>query len=145
MMQPPLKHYASAAEAVADSKAHLGEAWAEDLEAYVEGGLSPEAGGFVPKLTAPVRLRILRDIHDSDPESLWPRVSVPAVALIARKRDLRIAASTDLGGARMREVPPELAVKRFATPHDIPLYAPAEVAAEIELIATRARSDALKR
>lgn len=139
-MQPPFRHYASTAEAVADSQAYLREAWGADLEPYVEAGLRVDGEGFIAKLTAPVRLRILRDLHDSDPEQLWPNVQVPASALIARKHDARIAAATDRGVARLAEIAPDVAIKRFATPHDIPLYAPAEVAREIELIAARAAS-----
>jgi pimeloyl-ACP methyl ester carboxylesterase len=140
-MQPPFKRYASVAEAAADSRAHLGDAWGDDLRPYVEGGLTRDAGGFTAKLTSPVRLRILRDLHDSEPESLWPRISVPAAALIARKHDARIASSTEAGIARIEEIAPQVAIRRFATPHDIPLYAPSEVAREIELVAARAGAE----
>jgi pimeloyl-ACP methyl ester carboxylesterase len=140
IMQPPFRHYATAAEAIAESRRYLGSAWADDLEPYVEAGLMRDEEGLVSKLTSPVRLRILRDIHDSDPERLWPAISVPAAALIARKSDARISRSTDEGMARVAEIAPAVAIKRFETPHDIPLYAPLEVAREIELIAERAES-----
>jgi hypothetical protein len=139
-MQPPFRHYASAADAIAESKGNLGVAWGDDLEPYVVAGLEQDGDGLVSKLTSPVRLRILRDLYDSDPEQLWPRVQVPASALIARKSDARISRSTELGMARIAEVAPGVAVKRFETPHDIPLYAPLEVAQEVELIAERAVS-----
>jgi pimeloyl-ACP methyl ester carboxylesterase len=139
-MQPELRRYASPGEAAAETRAYLGEAWAADLEPYVEAGLKAEGDHFVPKLTSAVRLRILRDLHESDPERLWPAVSVPASALIARKSDPTIGAATDRGLTRLAEVAPDVAVRRFATPHDIPLYAPAEVAREIEVIAARAGS-----
>jgi pimeloyl-ACP methyl ester carboxylesterase len=134
-MQPPFRHYASVSDAVADSRAYLGEAWAEDLEPYVEAGLTHDAEGFVSKLMSPVRFRILRDLHDSNPELLWPGVGVPAAALIARKNDPRIARSTEAGIERVQQIAPRVTVRRFDTPHDIPLYAPREVAREIELIA----------
>ena len=140
MMQPPFRHYASRLEAIAESRAYLGDAWAEDLEPYVEAGLRRDGEGLVSALTSPVRLRMLHDLHASDPERLWPRVRMPAAVLIARKYDARIAAATDDGVVRLAEIAPMVAVKRFATPHDIPLYAPAEVAREIELIAARAGS-----
>ncbi len=140
LMQPPFRQYASAADAIAESKGYLGAAWGEDLEPYVEAGLEHDGDGLVSTLTSPVRLRILRDLYDSDPEQLWPRVQVPAAALIARKSDARISRSTELGLARIGEVAPAVVVKRFETPHDIPLYAPLEVAQEIELIAERAES-----
>ena len=139
-MQPPFRHYASAADAIAESKGYLGVAWGDDLEPYVVAGLEQDGDGLVSKLTSAVRLRILRDLYDSDPEQLWPRVQVPAAALIARKSDARISRSTELGMARIAEVAPGVAVKRFETPHDIPLYAPLEVAQEVELIAERAVS-----
>ena len=139
-MQPPFRHYASAADAIAESKAYLGVAWADDLELYVKAGLERDGDRLVSKLTSPVRLRILRDLYDSDPEELWPRVQVPAAALIARKSDAKISRSTDVGIARIPEIAPAVAIKRFDTPHDIPLYAPQEVAREIGLIAERAES-----
>ena len=134
-MQPPFRHYPSMSDAFADSRAYLREAWADDLEPYVEAGLTRDSDGLVSRLTSPVRLRILRDLHDSDPESLWTMVAVPAAALIARKNDPRIARSTEAGIERMGRIAPHVSVRRFATPHDIPLYAPSEVAQEIELIA----------
>jgi pimeloyl-ACP methyl ester carboxylesterase len=140
LMQPPFSRYASVADAAADTRRYLGEAWGDDLEPYVAAGLMGHADGLVSRLTPPVRLRILRDLYDSDPDRLWPEVAVPAAALIARKRDARISRSTDAGMARIAEIAPSVSVRRFATPHDIPLYAPAEVAAEIELIAGRAES-----
>ena len=140
MMQPPFRHYASAAEAIADSRAYLGIAWGDDLEPYVEAGLTRDSEGFVSKLTSPVRLRILRDLYDSDPEQLWRKVRVPAAALIARKSDAKISRSTEVGMERIGEVAPAVLIKRFETPHDIPLYAPIEVAWEIERVAREVSS-----
>lgn len=141
MMQPPFRHYASADEAFMESRGYLGEAWGDDLKPYVEAGLKRDPDGLVARLTSPVRLQILRDLHDSDPDQLWPKVTVPAAALIARKHDARIASSTEAGMARLGEISPNVAIKRFPTPHDIPLYAPREVAHEIELIARSASAE----
>jgi len=140
LMQPPFHHFVSAADAVAESKGYLGVAWDDDLEPYVEAGLERDGDGLVSKLRSPVRLRILRDLYDSDPEKLWPKIQVPAAALIARKSDAKISRSTDAGMTRIADVAPAVGIKRFETPHDIPLYAPAKVAREIELIAERAES-----
>ena len=139
-MQPSFPHYASPADAITDSQHYLSGAWGEDLVPYVFAGLTRDGDGLRSKLTSPVRLVLLRDLYDSDPEQLWPRVSVPAAALIARKRDAKISRSTDVGMARIAEIATDVQIKRFETPHDIPLYAPAEVAREIELIAERAAS-----
>jgi len=94
----------------------------------------------VPALTAPVRHRLLRDLYDSDPERLWQNVSLPAAALIAKKSDARISRSTETGMERVARLAPAVKIERFQTPHDIPLYAPAEVAREIELIARQAEA-----
>ena len=145
LMQPPFHHYASVEEAVAELRGYLADAWDDDLTQFVAAGLKREEGGFVSRLTSPVRLRILRDLHDSDPESLWPKVGIPAGVLIARKSDATLARSTEDGVMRMAEIAPAVAIKRFSTPHDIPLYAPLEVAREIEEIASRARVEAIGR
>lgn len=139
-MQPPLPRYATLADAIAHSRHELGAAWGEDLEPFVEAGLRHDADELVPALTAPVRHRLLRDLYDSDPERLWPNVSVPAAALIAKKSDARISRSTETGMERVAKLAPAVKIERFQTPHDIPLYAPAEVAREIELIARQAEA-----
>jgi pimeloyl-ACP methyl ester carboxylesterase len=137
-MQPPFPRYATLADAVAHTRADLTEAWADDLEAFVEAGLRRDGDHLVSKLTVPVRHRLLRDLYESDPEQLWPNVRVPASALIARKSDARISRSTDAGMLRVAEIAPSVRIVRFQTPHDIPLYAPSDVAAEIELLAKQA-------
>jgi pimeloyl-ACP methyl ester carboxylesterase len=134
-MQPAFPRYATVEEAVAHIKAGLERTWGEDLRPFVEGGLVRDGDAFVSKLTVPVRHRLLRDLYGSDPELLWPKVQVPASALIARKSDARISRSTDTGMQRVAEVAPSVKIVRFETPHDIPLYAPAEVAQEIEGVA----------
>lgn len=134
-MQPPFPRYATLEQAVDHTRAELGAAWGDDLRPFVESGLARDGDVFVSRLTAPVRQQMLRDLYDSDPESLWPVLQVPASALIARKSDARISRSTDTGMQRVAEVAPSVKIVRFDTPHDIPLYAPAEVAQEIEGVA----------
>ena len=134
-MQPPFQRYRDLDAAAADSRRHLQGAWGDDLLPFVEGGLRRDGDALVSTLRPDVRHRILRDLHDSDPQKLWPQLKVPAAALIARKNDARISRSTDEGLGRVAEIAPSLAIKRFETPHDIPLYAPAEVAQEIEVVA----------
>lgn len=134
-MQPDFPRYPSLEAAVADTKSHLHEAWGDDLLPFVAGGLRREDDAFVATLTREVRHQMLRDLYDSDPQLLWPRVRVPAAALIARKSDARISRSTEEGMPRVAAIAPAVTIKRFQTPHDIPLYAPAEVAQDIEAVA----------
>jgi hypothetical protein len=138
IMQPAFPRYATLDDAVAHTKTQLGPAWGDDLVPFVEGGLKRVDGGLVPVLTAAVRHRLLRGLYDSDPEQLWPRLEMPATALIARKSDARISRSTEEGIERVARIAPALRIRRFETPHDIPLYAPAGVAGEIERVAREA-------
>jgi pimeloyl-ACP methyl ester carboxylesterase len=140
MMQPDFPRYATLAEAFAHARRDLKEAWGDDLEPFVEHGLRHDGNDLVSILTVPVRHRLLRDLYDSDPEQLWPRVGVPAVALIARKSDARISRSTDAGMLRVAEIAPAVGIVRFQTPHDIPLYDPSGVAREIEQVAIQAEA-----
>lgn len=134
-MQPPFPRYAGLDEAIAEKKAELKTAWGDDLRPFVESGLRRDGDALVSRLTEPVRHRLLRDLYDSDPEKLWPELNIPASALIARKSDARISRSTETGMQRVAEIAPAVKIIRFETPHDIPLYAPAAVAQEIEELA----------
>lgn len=135
LMQPPLPRYASRDEAIAAAKADFEPVWGDDLEPFVEARLMADGDGWVLTLTSPVRYELLRGLYASRPEDLWPRVQVPAAVLVARHSMARMARSTEAGIARLREISPSVEVKQFETPHDIPLYAPAEVAHEIERVA----------
>ena len=134
-MQPALHRFSTLDDAVANTKAELREAWGEDLRPFVEAGLNQDGEWLRPRLTNEVRHRILHDLYMTDAEALWRNVSVPAAALIARKSEVRISRSTDSGMQRLGEIAPWVEVKRFDTPHDIPLYAPVDVALEIERVA----------
>lgn len=134
LMQPPLPRYRSRRDAVADSKHDFLDAWGDDLESFVEARVMPDGGDLILTLTAPVRLELLRGLYDSKPESLWPRIHVPAVVLVAQKTFPRIAESVADGIRRLQAIAPDVVVKRLDSPHDIPLYLPAEVAGEIDRI-----------
>lgn len=134
-MQPPLPRYRTLDDAIAERKSELIGAWGEDLRPFVKSGLRRDGDALTSTLTAAVRGQILRDLYDSDPEKLWPGLKIPAAALIARKSDARISRSTDTGMRRVAEIAPSVKIVRFDTPHDIPLYAPAGVAQEIEELA----------
>ncbi|MEA2656029.1 MAG: hypothetical protein QOI23_1394, partial [Chloroflexota bacterium] len=93
-------------------------------------------------LTAPVRLELLRGLYEAQPDVLWPRVEVPAAALLAKRGPARIATSREMGAARLAELAPHVEIKWFDSPHDIPLFMPAEVAASVERIASLAAGGA---
>ena len=135
IMQPPLPRFASFAEAVSESKMDFEGAWDGDLEAFVKARIIPEGDAFVLTLTAPVRLELLRGLYESQPDVLWPRVDVPAVALLAQRSAARISRSKQTGVDRLATIAPRVEVRWFDTPHDIPLFMPAEVASEVERVA----------
>lgn len=136
LMQPPLPAYATMAEAVADSRQDFGSAWGPDLEPFVDARVMRDGDGFILTLTAAVRLDLLRGLYDSNADELWPRVNAPAEVLVGLHSAARMSRWTESALARLQVIAPHVEIKRFASPHDIPLYLPAEVAAEIEHIAS---------
>jgi pimeloyl-ACP methyl ester carboxylesterase len=134
IMQPPLPRFRTFTDAVAESARDFDGAWNDDLEPFVKARVMEDGGALILTLTAPVRLELLRGLYESQPDLLWPSIQVPAVALLAMRSFARISRSTDAGVNRLREIAPQVTVKWFDTPHDIPLFAPAEVAAEIERV-----------
>ncbi|HYT13003.1 MAG TPA: alpha/beta hydrolase [Candidatus Nitrosopolaris sp.] len=131
-MQPPLPRFASFGDAVAQSESDFLGAWADDLLPFVKARVLEDGDRLVLTLTAAVRLELLRGLYDSQPDVLWPRIDVPAIAMLARDGPARVAGWKELGAARLAGLAPRIEVRWFDTPHDIPIFAPAEVAAEIE-------------
>lgn len=142
LMQPPLPRYASLDEAIAESKADFRSAWDGDLAPFVDARVMRDGERWILTMTSPIRHELLRGLYDSRPEDLWPLVHVPAAVLVATHSMARISRSTEAGIARLRKVAPAIEVERFETPHDIPLYAPAAVAQEVERVARLASSRA---
>ena len=144
MMQPPLPRFATFADALAASQSDFEGAWAEDLEAFVTARVVEDGSELVLTLTGPVRLELLRGLYESQPDVLWPALDVPALALLALRSFGRLSKSADGKAGRLGEIAPAVQVKWFDTPHDIPLYLPAQIADEIEQIArlAAARSEA---
>lgn len=138
LMQPPLPRFASFADALADSRRDFQGAWDEDLESFVTARIIPDGDALVLTLTAPVRLELLRGLYESQPDVLWPRVEVPAVALLAKHGPARISRSRELGAQRLATLAPNVEVRWFASPHDIPIFLPAEVASAVEHVASLA-------
>ena len=134
VMQPPLPRYRSIQDAIKDSRRHFLEAWRNDLRPFVEARVMPDGRELVLTLTAPVRLELLRGMYFTNTDELWSRVQVPAVVLVAEHTFPGIRRSVEEGVERLRESAPHVVVKRMDSPHDIPLYLPDEVAAEIERV-----------
>jgi hypothetical protein len=137
-MQPPLPRFANFAGAMAESKRDFAGAWDDDLEPFVKARVIEDGPGLVLTLTAPVRLELLRGLYDSQPDMLWPHLEVPAVALLAREGPARISSWKEHGVALLATLAPSVEVRWFDTPHDIPIFAPAEVAAEVERVSSAA-------
>jgi pimeloyl-ACP methyl ester carboxylesterase len=138
LMQPPLPRFATLADAIAESQRDFGGAWDDDLEPFVQARVVDDGGAYVLTLTAAARLRLLRGLYDSQPDMLWPRIEVPAVALLARGGPASISNWKEHGAALLATLAPSVEIRWFDTPHDIPIFAPAEVAAEIERVSSAA-------
>jgi pimeloyl-ACP methyl ester carboxylesterase len=136
IMQPPLPRFATWEDAVSESRQDFEGAWNADLESFVKARVISDGDALVLTLTAPVRLELLRGLYESQPDLLWPRVDVPAVALLARRSEARISRSREVGAERLAILAPRVEVRWFDSPHDIPLFMPAEVASEVERIAS---------
>jgi pimeloyl-ACP methyl ester carboxylesterase len=135
IMQPPLPRFADLAAAAEASRTDFGEAWGEDLEPFVKARVMSEGNDLVLTLTAPARYELLRGLYQSQPELLWPLVNVPAAVLLALRSFARISRSTEGGVGQLGKLAPQVEIKWFDTPHDIPLFMPAEIAAEVERVA----------
>src|ERR1700682_1253422 len=97
-MQQPLPRFTSFEDAIAQSKHDFEGAWDQDLESFVKARIVPDGDRLVLTLTGPVRLELLRGLYEAQPDVLWPRVEVPAAALLARRGPARIASSRETGG-----------------------------------------------
>jgi pimeloyl-ACP methyl ester carboxylesterase len=137
-MQPPLPRFATLADAIAQSRRELADGWDDDLEPFVRAGLVPDGDAFILTLTASSRLELLRGLYDSQPDMLWPRIEVPAVALLARGGPANVSGWKEHGAALMATLAPNVEIRWFDTPHDIPIFAPSEVAAEIARVSSAA-------
>jgi pimeloyl-ACP methyl ester carboxylesterase len=138
LMQPPLPRFASFDEAVSASRRDFEGTWDQDLESFVKARVVPDGDALVLTLTAPVRLELLRGLYEAQPDVLWPSVEVPAAALLAKHGPARISRSRELGAERLTALAPNVEVRWFDSPHDIPLFLPDEVASAVEHVASLA-------
>jgi pimeloyl-ACP methyl ester carboxylesterase len=132
IMQPPLPRYSSVAEAMADARKDFGESWSDDLEPFVIARLVQDGTDLILTLTAEARLALLHGLFESPVDQLWSGLDVPAIALIARGDSERVAGWKERGGMQLKQIAPDVEVRWFDTPHDIPTFAPKEVAELIE-------------
>jgi pimeloyl-ACP methyl ester carboxylesterase len=138
LMQPPLPRFTSFEDAVSESRRDFEGTWDQDLESFVKARIVPDGDALVLTLTAPVRLELLRGLYESQPDVLWSRVQVPAVVLLARHGPARISRSREQGAERLADLAPNIEVRWFDSPHDIPLFMPGEVASAVEHVASLA-------
>ncbi|MDQ6771971.1 MAG: alpha/beta hydrolase [Candidatus Dormibacteraeota bacterium] len=141
-MQPPLPVYQDL-EAASDAQAaYLDEAWGPDLVDFVQAGLvEAPGGGLTVKLTAPVRLLILRDLFDLDPLPLVSDVAGPLVLAVAGvtwpgPEGERFADWKRRSVETIQEARPEVLARWFESRHDIPLYQPGALAQDLDRLAT---------
>jgi pimeloyl-ACP methyl ester carboxylesterase len=137
-VQPPFPLFPGLADAYRNQAAYLPDAWAEDLERFVAAGLVPEAGGFRSTLTVPVRYDILRAMFGADTPALWAKVTCPVAVLLARSGPGEFVRMKERGAEELRAHKPGARIRWFDTPHDIPLYQPAEIARELVKLAEEA-------
>jgi len=134
-MQPPLPRYSSITQATDDSRQDFGPAWADDLEPFVFARLVQDGDDFVLTLSSEARLALLHGLYDSPVEQLWAALELPTFVLLARDASARVASWKERGAAELKKIAPQLDIRWYDTPHDIPLFAPDATAAVIETAA----------
>jgi pimeloyl-ACP methyl ester carboxylesterase len=141
-MQPPLPRYSSFAEAVEDARRDFDGAWGDDLEPFVMSRLVQAGSSFVLTLTSEVRLELLRGLYESPVDQLWAQLESPAIALLARGGPAPMTDWRERGARQLALNAPDVRVAWFDTPHDIPIFAPEAVAAEIRKLAVASEASA---
>jgi pimeloyl-ACP methyl ester carboxylesterase len=139
MMQPPLPRYRSFEEAYEANRQMLGEAWGEDLQPFVKGGLRRDGDSWVLTLTAPVRLKILEQLYRFRPEVALAAIDAPLLVGLAAA-DTAMRAWKEEGARRIKKIRQDADVRWYESRHDIPLIRPDEVATDLEALARRAIS-----
>jgi pimeloyl-ACP methyl ester carboxylesterase len=138
LMQPALPRFSTFEEAIAESRRDFEGTWDKDLESFVKARIVQDGDALVLTLTAQVRLELLRGLYDAQPDVLWPKVDVPAIAMLAKHSHARISRSTEVGAERLAVIAPNVEVRWLESPHDIPLFMPDEVASAVEHVASLA-------
>jgi pimeloyl-ACP methyl ester carboxylesterase len=100
-------------------------------------------GRIRPRLSRANHFRILRAIWELDPQMLWPKLRVPALAVLARDaRDARERAWTERKRVAVREVrrvtdPALVSIAWMDGIHDLPIQRPSHLTTRIERFARR--------
>ena len=139
-VQPPFPLYSTLDEAYQAQARYIPGAWGDDLKGFVEAGLVREEGGWRSTLTVPVRYDILRDMFGANTAELWNGVQSPVSVLLARSGPPDFIRMKGEGAVELAKHKPAAQVRWFDTPHDIPLYEPAEIATELLTLAEAARA-----
>lgn len=134
VMQPPLPRFRSFDDARAESVNDFKEAWGDDLEPFVRARVMADGDAFVLTLTASVRLEIIRSLYYGQPDLLWPQLTVPTSVLLAAAGPSMISSWKRKAAADVVALAPAVHVRWYDTPHDVPLYKPAEVAGDVERV-----------
>ena len=129
--QPPLPRYADLPAAIGAARASLASAWDEDLVEFVRAGHREEEGALVLPLTADVRRTILQDLHEARQDLRWQQLRIPALAAFATRKSELMLAATKRSAQNIARVAPNVTVRWYESPHDIPLYLPSELARDI--------------
>ncbi|MFN2462663.1 MAG: alpha/beta fold hydrolase [Candidatus Dormibacteria bacterium] len=140
-VQPPFPVHSTHDDAYRAQERYIPGAWGDDLRPFVEAGLVEENGGYRSTLTVDARRDILQGMFGADTHSLWTAVSkLPASVLLARSGPQQFLEMKERGAVELAAHVPGVHVRWFDTPHDIPLYEPAAVAAELVSLAERIRA-----
>jgi len=132
--------YSDLEAACAAQAHHLGQAWGPDLTPFVERSLRtlPE-GGVTSKLTLEARLEILSSMYEYRPAALFARVDGPLLLSLAEwTREAAAEAFLDWkrGGVRQAlESRPDAWVRWYAAHHEVTLFQPDRLAADLERLA----------
>jgi pimeloyl-ACP methyl ester carboxylesterase len=135
---PAQAHFQSEEDAVAAGAAALGGAWGDDLLDFARAGLVQGASGFAPALSPAARLGILRHLHGFRPEALHPQVGIPALVAVAGEGTGWWVRVMRAGARRAVQVMPAARLSFYRCGHDIPLFAPGRLAAELHSLRDRA-------
>jgi pimeloyl-ACP methyl ester carboxylesterase len=137
-VQPPFPVYPSLEAAHHAQTTYTPGAWGQDMVPFVEAGLVAVDGGYRSTLTVPARRQILEAMFGADAPALWRRLAgLPASVLLARSGPGQFLRAKETGARGLAAALPGVQLRWFDTPHDIPLYEPAEVAGELRRLAAR--------